>query len=71
MNDIRCMQDLVGREVQIYPGDTYKKWGIVLEVNDHGILFEITQADKDATAYKPGSIRFIAYSANLNIAYYE
>ena len=68
---IRCMQDLVGKEVQIYPGDTYKKWGIVLEVNDHGILFEITRVNKGETAYKPRSIRFIAYSANLNIAYYE
>ena len=68
---IRCMQDLVGKEVQIYPGDTYKKWGIVLEVNDHGILFEITRVNKGETDYKPRSIRFIAYSANLNIAYYE
>lgn len=68
---IKCMQDLVGKKVQIYPGDTYKKWGIVLEVNDNGILFEITEAEKGAPSYQEGSIRFIAYSANLNIAYYE
>jgi hypothetical protein len=65
------MQDLVGKEVQIYPGDTYKKWGIVLEVNDNGILFEITKADDNALSYQKGSIRFISYSANLNIAYYK
>ena len=68
---INCVQDLVGKEVQIYPGDTYKKWGIVLEVNDNGVLFRITRAESGATAYSPGSIRFIAYSANLNIAYYN
>lgn len=66
---IKCMQDLVGKEVQIYPGDTYKKWGIVLEVNDNGMLFEITRAESGAPSYSPGSIRFISYSANLNIAY--
>jgi hypothetical protein len=63
------MQDLVGKEVQIYPGDTYKKWGIVLEVNDNGMLFRITKAEGGAPSYSPGSIRFISYSANLNIAY--
>lgn len=68
---IKCVQDLVGKEVQIYPGDTYKKWGIVLEVNDNGILFEITKADDNALSYQKGSIRFISYSANLNIAYYK
>jgi hypothetical protein len=65
------MQDLVGKEVQIYPGDTYKKWGIILEVNDNGVLFEITRADDNALSYQKGSIRFISYSANLNIAYYK
>lgn len=66
---IKCMQDLVGKEVQIYPGDTYKKWGIVLEVNDNGMLFEITRAEDGAPSYQKGSIRFISYSANLNISY--
>ena len=68
---INCVQDLVGKEVQIYPGDTYKKWGIVLEVNDNGILFRITKAESGAPSYQEGSIRFISYSANLNISYYK
>lgn len=68
---ISQLKDLVGKEVQIYPGDTYKKWGIVLEVNDNGILFKITKADNNALSYQEGSIRFISYSANLNIAYYK
>ena len=68
---ISQLKDLIGKEVQIYPGDTYKKWGIVLEVNDNGVLFKITRAENGASSYQKGSIRFIAYSANLNIAYYE
>ena len=66
---IEGMMDLVGREVQIYPGDTYSKWGRIIEINDNGVLFEITRAHKDCTGYTPGSYRFIAYSANLTFKY--
>lgn len=61
------LEDLVGEEVQIYPGDTYKKWGRIIEVTDKGVLFEITRSE--AYDYSVGSIRFISYSANLNFAY--
>ena len=61
------LEDLIGEEVQIYPGDTYKKWGRIIEVTDKGVLFEITRSE--AHDYSVGSIRFISYSANLNFAY--
>lgn len=61
------LKDLIGEEVQIYPGDTYKKWGRIIEVTDKGVLFEITRSQ--AQDYSVGSIRFISYSANLNFAY--
>mgnify|MGYP003294253172 CR=1 FL=1 len=67
--NVSNMQDLIGKVVQIYPGDTYSKWGRILEINDQGVLFEITKADYNAPSYKVGSIRFISYSANLNFAY--
>ncbi len=63
------MNDLIGKEVQIYPGDSYSKWGIIREINDNGVLFEITRADREAKSYKVGSLRFIAYSANLTFSY--
>lgn len=61
------LEDLIGEEVQIYPGDTYKKWGRIIEVTDKGVLFEITRSH--AQDYSVGSIRFISYSANLTFAY--
>ncbi len=61
------MEDLIGEEVQIYPGDTYKKWGRIIDVTDNGVLFEITRSQ--AADYSVGSIRFISFSANLNFAY--
>ena len=61
------LEDLIGEEVQLYPGDTYKKWGRIIEVTDKGVLFEITRSgDQD---FSVGSIQFISYSANLNFAY--
>lgn len=61
------LEDLIGEEVQIYPEDTYKKWGRIIEVTDKGVLFEITRSQ--AQDYSVGSIQFISYSANLNFAY--
>ena len=35
-------EHFIGKEVWIYPGDTISKRGIVKEVDDTGILIEIT-----------------------------
>ena len=67
--DINTMDDLVGLEVQIYPADTYSKWGRIIEINDNGVLFYITEADDRCTGYEVGSYRFISYSANLTFKY--
>lgn len=67
--EITCMNDLIGKEVQIYPADTYSKWGRIIEINDNGVLFEITDADERCTGYPIGSYRFISYSANLTFKY--
>ncbi len=67
--DISTLGDLIGKVVQIYPGDTYSKWGRIIEISDSGILFEITDADDRCTGYTVGSYRFIAYSANLTFKY--
>jgi hypothetical protein len=61
------LNDLIGEEVQIYPGDTYQKWGDIIDINNNGVLFKITKSE--TSDYKVGSIRFISYSANLNFAY--
>ncbi len=67
---IKNMNDLVGKEVQIYPGDSYCKWGRIVEINDNGILFYITKSDHQCSlSYEVGSYRFIAYSANLQFKY--
>ena len=67
---INSINDLIEEEVQIYPNDTYAKYGKIIDINDNGILFLITRADKGAgSAYEVGSYRFISYSANLTFKY--
>ena len=56
---------MVGKEVVIYPGDTYPKRGHVIEISDHGVLFKITKAPSYSSQYKVGTLHFISFSAKL------
>jgi hypothetical protein len=62
------IEDLLGKEVQIFPGDTYYKYGIIEDMTPQGILFRITKSDLP-NAYPVGSYQFISYSANLTYAF--
>lgn len=53
----------LNKEVQIYPGDTQSKFGIVREINENGVVFEITRSN--SSTYHKGEIVFIAFSARL------
>lgn len=56
----------LNKEVQIYPSDSYRKFGIVKGVDNNGILFLITKTE-DAKSYPVGKLVFISYSSNLKI----
>ena len=58
MND-----EFLNKEVQIYPGDTYSKQGIVRDINNAGVVFEITKSE--AHQYTVGKLYFISWAANL------
>lgn len=53
------IEDLVGKVVQLYPHDTYKKYGRILNIKGNGFLFEIVQAGKDS-GYKEGDIVYFS-----------
>jgi hypothetical protein len=57
------IETYLNKEVQIYPGDTYSKFGIVKDISENGVVFEITRSD--TPYYRVGDIVFIAYSNNL------
>ena len=60
------LNEMVGKEVIIYPGDTYKKKGIIKDVTKEGVLFLITEAHKYSTTYVVGALHFISFSSKLS-----
>lgn len=66
MKKIEKLEELVGKEVRIYPGDTYEKRGIILDITPFGILFRITYYCSGGNAYTVGKEHFISYSKNLD-----
>jgi hypothetical protein len=61
------LKDFIGKEVQIYPGDTHSKFGIVTDITDQGVVFKITEARwSERSDYKKGDTVFIAFSNKLN-----
>jgi hypothetical protein len=63
---LTTVNSLLGKEVQIYPGDTNGKRGIIQDITPAGILFLITAYNGNDQKYIPGNLHFIAYSNNLH-----
>ena len=59
------LKSLIGKEVIIYPGDAITKKGIILDINQGGILFKITHIEGRSSQYEVGKLHFISYSLNL------
>ena len=56
-------QMFLNKQVQLYPGDTNSKFAIVKEINDAGVVFQITKSD--CSDYTKDCMYFIAFSARL------
>ena len=58
------IKDLIGKTIQLWPGDTYSKSGIIKDVDDFGWLIEITKA-APSSDYEVGSEYYINHSRPL------
>ena len=56
----------IGKEVQIYPGDTYSKFGKIVGMNDAGVTFLITRCNDGDREWIKGKHKFVSYSAKLS-----
>jgi hypothetical protein len=56
----------IGKEVQIYPGDTRSKWGKIVDMNEHGVTFLITNYTGNDGEWQIGKRTFVAYSSKLS-----
>ena len=61
-------QLFLNKNVMVYPGDTYKKTAKVIAVDENGVTFEVISYNGSDDAWKPGKLKFIAYSARLSMS---
>ena len=65
-------ENYIGKEIQLYPGDTYKKWGFIENVDDLGWTIIITDMQKDYNpSYKIGDRVFISHSKPFSFIFLE
>lgn len=62
--DTKILTSLIGKEIQLYPGDTYPRWGIIKEVDDVGFSIKITKADA-RSIFKVGSTYFMTHGDKI------
>lgn len=58
------LRDLIGKELQIYPGDTQEKFGILEEISSEGYLFKITKSE--TRVYSEGDIVFFSHGNDMS-----
>ncbi len=66
MNELDKMREIyLGKEVQLYPNDSVAKYGIIEDINPHGIVIKITEVDIPLATYKVGSVIFLSFTDKL------
>lgn len=58
-------QNYIGKNIQLYPGDTVKKYGKILNVDDLGWTIEITDVNSCNDTYAIGDVVFISHSKSF------
>lgn len=61
------MKDFIGKEVALFPDDTYKKNAIVLNVDEYGVTFKITSCEPKSD-YKVNEVIFINHASKIKIS---
>lgn len=57
----------IGDKVNLYPGDTYKKVAVILDINNLGWEFKMVEGTSEQSYEKPGEIIFISHSKSLSM----
>lgn len=61
-------ENYVGKNVQLYPSDTYYKYGIIVDLDDLGWTIKITNAHERATE-KVNDMIFINHATNVKFKF--
>lgn len=58
------LHELMGKEVKLFPTDTYDKFGVLEDCNGFGMLFRITRAHEKSTL-RVGQTYYVSHSTPL------
>lgn len=58
----------VGKRIQLYPSDSSRKFGTIVDVDDLGWTVKITSSEDDR-GWKTNSTIFISHSTNFRFAF--
>jgi hypothetical protein len=61
------LRDFIGKEICLYPHDTYKKNAILLDVDEFGCTFKITTCS-EKSGYSKNEVIFINHSSNIRFS---
>ena len=59
------INELVGKNVQLYPGDTHAKFGTIVDWNEYGFMVKITKSD--AREYAVGNSIYFSHSKTMTL----
>ena len=65
----------IGKSIQLYPGDTAKKYGKIVDLDDLGWTIKVTSVGNNRyytdPAFEEGETYFISHSKNLTFRFIE
>lgn len=65
---LNLKEEYCGKAIQLYPNDTYSKYGVIRDVNELGWEILITKSN-DKSHYISGDIYFISHNDNLKMRF--
>ena len=66
-------ENYVGRRIQLFPGDSVSKWGIIEDVDDLGFIIRITKVEKAnyRHSYSEDESYFINHSSKITFKFMD
>lgn len=58
------INQMIGKKVQLYPNDTYEKFGIIQDWNEQGFIIYITKAE-ERSGYEKCKHYYIGHSSKV------
>jgi hypothetical protein len=56
----------IGRQVRLYPGDTYSKYAVITDLDDLGFTFKIIKSSpSNGDNWKVGQSYFVSHSKSV------